>query len=149
MNPDAQSQLDEADFYLNDPDPEVRRQWLSGFADDLPRKRAPMPSKTLYVCGTDNDGWPTCQGDGTTCGLGGVCAELDPPPQADAPGAVVPPPDGFLMGASADEDDDEPPFVTAKYDGYCSACGEYHIAEGITMIRSDGNNGWEAEECAW
>jgi hypothetical protein len=108
-------------------------------------------TRTLYVCGTDNDGYPTCQGDGSTCGLGGVCAELDPETPADAAGDVVPPPDGFLMGASDDEDDDddEPPFVMAKYDGYCSACGDYHIAEGITMIRSDGNNGWEAEECAW
>lgn len=124
---------------------------------DLPRKRAPMP-KILFVCGTDNDGFPTCQGDGTTCGLGGVCAELDPEPQAHPPAppedAVALPPDAFLMDGGyvheEDEDpDDDPPFVTAKYDGYCSACGEYHILEGITMIRSDGSNGWEAEECAW
>ncbi len=156
MNPDAQSQLDEADFYMNDPDPEVRRQWLSQWADDLPRKRAPMPkikgTRTLYVCGTDNDGRPTCQGDGTTCGLGGVCAELDPAPPADVPRAVVPPVDGFLMGDTGEtetEEDDDVPFFTAKYDGKCSACGEYHIAEGETKIRSDGAFGWEAEECAW
>lgn len=130
---------------------------------DLPRKRAPMPkikeTRTLFVCGTDNDGFPTCQGDGTTCGLGGVCAELDPDPpflNGGLPGvppmddeAVALPPDGFLMGVSADEDDDDPPFVLAKYDGYCSACGDYHILEGVTMIRADGNDGWEAEECAW
>jgi hypothetical protein len=142
-----------ADMMLNDPDPEVRRAYLAAYhenAPDLPRrKRAPMP-KILYRCGTDNDGFPTCQGDRTTCGLGGVCAELDPDPPAVAPLATVPPPDGFLMGADQPEDeDDEDEFFTARYDGKCSACDEYHISGGYTMIRSDGMDGWEAQECAW
>lgn len=60
-------------------------------------------------------------------------------------------PNDFLMGGTPPEpeDDDSPPFVTAKYDGMCSACEEYHIAAGETKIRADGSNGWEAEECAW
>lgn len=59
----------------------------------------------------------------------------------------------FLMGGGPTDpepdDDDSPPFITAKYDGRCSACEEFHILEGITRIRADGNDGWEAEECAW
>ena len=61
-------------------------------------------------------------------------------------------PNDFLMGGSGtapEEEPDEPPFVTAKYDGRCSACEEWHITAGVTMIRSDGAFGWEAEECAW
>jgi hypothetical protein len=64
-----------------------------------------------------------------------------PAPPADA--------NDFLMGAPEPEEDDGPPLVRAKYDGRCSACEEFHILEGITMIRSDGCGGWEAEECAW
>lgn len=156
MNPDAQAELDTAYTMLSDPDPEVRRAYLASFGDDLPRKRRPMP-KILFACGTDNDGRPTCQGDGTTCGLGGVCAELDPEPPAGAARAVVPPSDtatgDFLMdGGHVHEEDDDPEddsFFTAKYDGRCSACEEFHIAAGETRIRADGYNGWEAEECAW
>lgn len=33
----------------------------------------------LFACGTDNDGWPTCMGDGSTCGPGDSCEELDKP----------------------------------------------------------------------
>ena len=59
-------------------------------------------------------------------------------------------PNDFLMGGPPpDQDDDTPPFVTAKYDGRCSACEEWHILAGDTKIRSDGSGGWEAEECAW
>lgn len=155
MNPDAQAALDMADMMLNDPDPEVRRALLAAYGSDLPRKRAPMP-RILYVCGTDNDGRPTCQGDGTTCGLKGVCAELDPAPPAGAAGSVAAPDGGttadFLMdGGYVHEEDDDPEdeFFTAKYDGRCSACEEWHIEAGVTMIRSDGAFGWEAEECAW
>jgi hypothetical protein len=107
--------------------------------------------RILYACSTDNDGYPTCQGDGTSCGYKGVCSELDPPPVAVAP--VTADSEVFLMGADQPDDDDQddgdPPFVIAKYDGRCSACEEYHIAAGITMIRADGMDGWEAEECAW
>lgn len=112
-------------------------------------------TKVLFACATDNDGFPVCQGDGTTCGLGGVCAELDPAPPAGAAGAVAGPSDAvtgdFLMGAPLDpvEDDEDDSFFTAKYDGRCSACEEWHITAGVTMIRSDGAFGWEAEECAW
>lgn len=35
-----------------------------------------MGAKILFACGTDNDGWPECQGDGSTCGPDGTCAEL-------------------------------------------------------------------------
>jgi hypothetical protein len=67
---------------------------------------------------------------------------------------VVPPPDAFLMDTTgleqeADDDDHAPPFVLAKYDGKCSACEQWHILADITMIRADGYDGWEAEECAW
>lgn len=39
-------------------------------------------AKTLFACGTDNDGYPTCQGNGTTCGWEReagreYCAELE------------------------------------------------------------------------
>lgn len=30
-------------------------------------------SERLYQCGTDNDGFPTCMGDGGSCGPDGVC----------------------------------------------------------------------------
>lgn len=61
-------------------------------------------------------------------------------------------PNDFLMGGATpppEDHDDDPPFVTAKYDGRCSACGEFHILAGDTQIRADGDGGWEAEECAW
>lgn len=57
----------------------------------------------------------------------------------------------FLMGGSGtapEEEPDEPPFVTARYDGLCSACEEFHVIAGETNIRADGMGGWEAEECA-
>lgn len=43
-----------------------------------------MAGRVLFACGTDNDGYPTCQGDGTTCGWerdgrGEFCLELDKP----------------------------------------------------------------------
>jgi hypothetical protein len=58
---------------------------------------------------------------------------------------------GFLMGDTPEpeEDDQGPPFITARYDGFCSACEEFHITAGETRIRADGCGGWEAEECAW
>lgn len=31
-------------------------------------------TKTLFACGADNDGYPQCMGDGSTCGPGDVCA---------------------------------------------------------------------------
>lgn len=59
-------------------------------------------------------------------------------------------PNDFLMGGTPEEaDDGDPPFVTAKYDGRCSTCEEFHILAGETKIRADGYGGWEAEECAW
>lgn len=33
-------------------------------------------TRTLFACGTDNDGYPTCQGDGSTCGSGDSCETL-------------------------------------------------------------------------
>lgn len=171
MNDDAQAQLDMADMILNDPDPEVRRAYRATYGGDvndtdwamiedseneppygdLPRKRRPMTNpKVLYQCATDNDGFPTCQGDRTSCGFGGVCAELDPPAPAPsvAHGARNDPGD-FLMGADQpddddddSDDDDDPPWVEAKYDGECTTCFREIIA-GVTMIRADGLGGWE------
>ncbi len=107
MNPDAQAGLDAADMMMNDPDPEVRREYQALYGSDMPRKRRPMT-----------------------------------PPTAD--------PNDFLMGAPAPEpEDDDHPFVLVRYDGRCSACEEYHIVAGVTRIRADGYDGWEAEECAW
>lgn len=60
-------------------------------------------------------------------------------------------PNDFFMGdppPDEDDDDQDPPWVEARYDGFCTACEEYHIIAGVTMIRADGFNGWEAEECA-
>jgi hypothetical protein len=170
MNPDAQAQLDMADMMLNDPDPEVRRTYLAAYGGnvndsdwaaiedseneppygDIPRKRRPMTRpKVLYQCATDNDGYPTCQGDRTSCGFGGVCAEIDPP---QTPPAVAHKASGyFLMGADQPEDDgdredpdddEDPPWFEARYDGTCSGCGGEIIA-GATQIRADGMNGWE------
>lgn len=42
----------------------------------------------LFECGTDNDGYPTCQGDGSTCGPGDSCRLLrteDKPADPDDP----------------------------------------------------------------
>lgn len=59
-------------------------------------------------------------------------------------------PNDFLMGAPASEtEDDDSEFFTARYDGRCSACDEYHVCAGVTQIRSDDLGGWEAEECVW
>jgi hypothetical protein len=33
-------------------------------------------TKILFACGTDNDGYPTCQGDGSTCGPPDQCVAL-------------------------------------------------------------------------
>lgn len=143
MNPDAQAQLDTADMMINDPDPAVRRAYLEAYGGT-------MPTKILYACATDNDGFPTCQGDRTSCGFRGVCSEIDPPPVV-AP--VTADASNFMMGADQPDDeseeDNDPPWITAKYDGRCSACEEFHIAAGVTRIRADGYDGWEAEECAW
>ena len=38
----------------------------------------------LYACGTDNDGFPTCQGDGGTCGILG-CDRIDLQPEPIKP----------------------------------------------------------------
>jgi len=40
-------------------------------------------TKHLYACGTDNDGYPTCQGDGQTCGPPGQCVALLHPKMVD------------------------------------------------------------------
>jgi hypothetical protein len=37
-----------------------------------------------FACGTDNDGFPTCMGDGGTCGILG-CDRLEPEPVKAAP----------------------------------------------------------------
>jgi hypothetical protein len=75
-------------------------------------------------------------------------------PYAPERRTVTPPPadtnDFFMGDPPADEpEDDGPPFITARYDGPCSACEEYHITAGETRIRADGSGGWEAEGCAW
>lgn len=31
-------------------------------------------ARTLFACGTDNDGYPTCMGDTSTCAPDGKCA---------------------------------------------------------------------------
>lgn len=42
-------------------------------------------ARVVFVCGSDNDGYPTCQGDGSFCGWERerpgefFCAELDKP----------------------------------------------------------------------
>lgn len=36
-----------------------------------------MAGRVLFACGTDNDGYPTCQGDGTTCGPNDSCAGVE------------------------------------------------------------------------
>ena len=40
-------------------------------------------TKQLFACGTDNDGYPTCMGDGSTCArsekLGEYCSQLPVP----------------------------------------------------------------------
>jgi hypothetical protein len=69
---------------------------------------------------------------------------------------IMPPadPNDFLMSGAGhvheeDPDPDEVPFITARYDGRCSACEQWHIIAGDTRIRADGFGGWESEECAW
>jgi hypothetical protein len=50
-----------------------------GIREEAARRKSPPPvrmrPKILYACGTDNDGYPECQGDGSTCGPGDTCTE--------------------------------------------------------------------------
>jgi hypothetical protein len=50
----------------------------------------------------------------------------------------------FLMGDAPEpeDDDQDPPWITARYDGFCSSCGDTILA-GVTEIRADGYGGWE------
>jgi hypothetical protein len=51
----------------------------------------------------------------------------------------------FLMGEppeESDEEDHDPPWFTARFDGFCASCGG-EIFGGVTEIRADGYNGWE------
>lgn len=47
-----------------------------------------MAGRVLFACGTDNDGYPTCMGDTSTCAPGGQCEGW---PQAESA-----PPDGVF-----------------------------------------------------
>ena len=38
---------------------------------------APHVPRLLFACGTDNDGYPTCQGDGSACGPRDTCVMLE------------------------------------------------------------------------
>lgn len=42
-------------------------------------------ARHLYACGTDNDGYPTCQGDGEPCATPCAALPADPNPERATP----------------------------------------------------------------
>lgn len=57
----------------------THHEHMSSQARDVHCKRWYDKANVLFACGSDNDGYPTCQGDRSTCGRGYSCPELDKP----------------------------------------------------------------------